>query len=107
MLESSGFDFRTRYPQGTMIKIAKTIGLDVKTSGRTAWYVAIDLYRTWAPLKQTAHTMAISCIELAARLHELSLDDILDKGYIDYNKWSTSRAEIMGEYCKLSRCFVC
>ncbi|KAF2262154.1 cyclin-like protein [Lojkania enalia] len=95
MLESATFDFRSRYPQKLMVKLTKASGFDKENSGKTAWNLSIDLYRTFAPLKQTTSTMAIACLELAARLHGMDVSRIVDVGVIEYKKWNTSRAEVM------------
>ncbi|KAH0368170.1 cyclin, partial [Aureobasidium melanogenum] len=99
MLESAGFDFRTRHPQETVIKIVRDSGWPKETLGRTAYNMSIDIYRTFAPLKQTAQTMAIACIELTARLLNLTtdfnMDAIVGPEGISLEKWSTTRGEIM------------
>ncbi|KAH7128803.1 cyclin-like protein [Dendryphion nanum] len=97
MLESAGFDFRNRYPQKLLVKIAKACGFDKSNEGKTAWNLCIDLYRTFAPVKQTTNTMAIACIELAARLHNHDIKKAGNTpgGVVDYKKWNTSRAEVM------------
>ena len=97
MLEAAGFDFRNRYPQKLLMKIAKLCEFNDETVARTAYKMCLDLYRTFAPLKQTASTMALACVELAARLHGSLVDrDLSEKG-IDYQKWHTTRAEVMGK----------
>ncbi|KAF2279202.1 cyclin-like protein [Westerdykella ornata] len=95
MLESAGFDFRNRHPQKLLVKLARTMGFGVEREARTAWNLCLDLYRTFAPLKQTAATMAIACIELAARLHDSKPEELVDRGPMSYDKWKTSRAEVM------------
>lgn len=100
MLESAGFDFRNRHPQEIVLKLVKDLNLPKETIGRLAYNMSIDIYRTFAPLKQTAQTMAIACVELAARLLNLTanfdLDSIVGPQGISLEKWSTTRAEIMG-----------
>jgi CTD kinase subunit beta len=95
MLESAGFDFRNRYPQKLMVKLARALKMDRNNASKTAWNLSIDLYRTFAPLKQSTPTMAIACIELAARLHDMDNSRIVDAGILKYSKWATSRAEVM------------
>ncbi|KAH7371139.1 cyclin-like protein [Pyrenochaeta sp. MPI-SDFR-AT-0127] len=95
MLESAGFDFRNRYPQKLMVKLARALKFDTNNEAKTAWNLSIDLYRTFAPLKQTTPTMAIACLELAARLHGMDTSNLVDAGVMRYSKWSTSRAEVM------------
>ncbi|KAI4197160.1 MAG: hypothetical protein LQ350_006104 [Teloschistes chrysophthalmus] len=93
MLEASGFDFRNRYPQRLLLKIAKVYGVDRATIGKIAYNMSLDLYRTFAPLKQTTSTMAIACVELAGRVHDQPVAE-LEAGK-DYEKWQTTRQEIM------------
>ncbi|KAI4288416.1 MAG: hypothetical protein L6R35_002313 [Caloplaca aegaea] len=93
MLEASGFDFRNRYPQRLLLKIAKIYGGDKDTVARTAYNMSLDLYRTFAPLKQTTATMAIACVELAGRILDQPMTE-LEAGE-DYDKWKTTRQEIM------------
>ncbi|KAF2467301.1 cyclin-like protein [Lindgomyces ingoldianus] len=95
MLESAGFDFRNRYPQKLLVKLAKECGLERDQAGKTAFNMSLDLYRTFAPLKQTTSTMAIACVELAARLWEMDLTSIVGHKGINLEKWGTSRAEVM------------
>lgn len=99
MLESSTFDFRARHPQKLLIKLLKRLNIERSSPlARTAYTMSIDLYRTFAPLKQTSATMAFACLELSARvLDDAStnslLSDLTDES--QYTKWRTSRAEIM------------
>ena len=94
MLEASGFDFRNRSPQRLVLKLAKHYDLDKKTVGRTAFNISLDLYRTFAPLKQTTPTMAIACVELSGRLHQQNMHE-LESGD-GYQRWMVTRPEIMG-----------
>lgn len=96
MLESAGFDFRNRYPQKLMVKLARAANFDPRSEGRTAWNLSVDLYRTFAPLKQGSPTLAIACLELAARLHDSDAAALVDRGVCRYAKWGTSRGEVMG-----------
>jgi CTD kinase subunit beta len=95
MLESAGFDFRSRDPQTLMVKLARALDFDQNNEAKTAWNLSLDLYRTFAPLKQSTATLAIACLELAARLHTMDTGRLVDAGVVRYSKWSTSRAEIM------------
>jgi CTD kinase subunit beta len=95
MLESAGFDFRNRYPQKLMVKLARALKFDRNNASKTAWNLSIDLYKTFAPLKQSTPTLAIACVELAARLHEMDTTRLVDAGIMRYSKWATSRAEVM------------
>ncbi|KAJ5090333.1 cyclin [Penicillium argentinense] len=92
MLEASGFDFRNRQPTKRLLKLGKhfQVGDDVAL---LAYRISIDLYRTYAPLKQTSSTMAFACLELACRLADLRNEPI-ETGQ-EYERWGTSRAEVM------------
>jgi CTD kinase subunit beta len=97
MLESAGFDFRNRYPQKLVVKLGRDVGFRREHEASTAWNLSIDLYRTFAPLKQSTTTMAVACVELAARLHEMAvLEELVDRRKMGYKKWNTSRGEVMG-----------
>lgn len=97
MLESAGFDFRNRYPQKLMVKLARALQFSQQNEAKTAWNLSVDLYRTFAPLKQSTPTLAIACLELAARLHGMDAEALVDKGVCRYAKWGTSRGEVMGK----------
>ncbi|ESZ93336.1 hypothetical protein SBOR_6263 [Sclerotinia borealis F-4128] len=90
MLEASSFDFRVRYPQKHLIKLVKKGGIQ-RDVAQVAYQVMLDLYRTFAPLKQTCSTMSFACVELATLIYEKQ------KGWRgpSYKKWWTSRSEIM------------
>jgi len=96
MLESSGFDFRTRHPQKTLAKLTQRHKLPRESEvSELAYRISLDLYRTFAPVKQTTSTMAFSCLELAGRLLDQRIDTV--ESGTDYNEWNTSRPEIMGK----------
>lgn len=90
MLESSGFDFRARYPHKHLVKLAKDLGVD-RDVAKLAYTIMLDLYRTFSPLKQTCAAMSAACIELATRILEQDHDISPDS----YRKWRTTRAEVM------------
>lgn len=94
MLEASGFDFRNRHPQKLLLKLAKHYGFarDSEVT-KVSYCMCLDLYRTFAPLKQTSATMAFTCLELARRLWNDQSEVEFAK---DYRQWKTSRVEIMG-----------
>lgn len=93
MLEASGFDFRNRYPQELLIKVAKRYNCATMTVGKTGYNISLDMYRTFGPLKQTNATMALSCLELAGRIHEEPVHEI-EEGR-EYDKWCITRKEVM------------
>ncbi len=95
MLEASSFDFRNRHPQHLLVKLAKCYGHERHSAiAKTAYLISIDLYRTFAPLKQSTPTMAFACLELAGRLHGQEVDAIADGR--DYTRWGIERAMVMG-----------
>lgn len=97
MLESSGFDFRNRHPQKVLLKLTKRYGLGKESKvARVAYSISLDMYRTFAPLKQTSTSMAFACIELAGRLLDEPLENIDSEE--EYSQWHTSRDEVMGMY---------
>ena len=98
MLEGASFDFRNRHPQKLVVKLVKSCVLPKDTVGKTAYNMSLDLYRTFAPLKQTTPTMAIACVELATRLCDADLSRVVGERGIKYRRWSTSRAEVMGKF---------
>ncbi|KAJ5584169.1 uncharacterized protein N7459_003969 [Penicillium hispanicum] len=94
MLESSGFDFRTRHPQKALSKLAQHYKLPKGSEvSELAYRIVQDLYRTFAPVKQTTPTMAFGCLELAGRLLDQRIV-ALESGE-DYAQWNTSREEVM------------
>lgn len=101
MLEASGFDFRTRHPHKTLMKLGRHYGLLQNSEvSNLAYRISSDLYRTFAPIKQNSSTMAFSCLELAGRLLDQRVEQV--ESGLDYAQWSTSRAEIMGKSCYCS-----
>ena len=94
MLEASGFDFRNRYPQILALSIAKISNADKHAVGRTVYDISLDMYRTYAPLKQTTATMAFACVELAGRIHNRPVESTQD-GHYD-KRWNITREEVMG-----------
>ncbi|KAF2479698.1 cyclin-like protein [Neohortaea acidophila] len=104
VLEAGGFDFRSRYPHQLLVKIAKGMpeGVDDEREKvvKLAWTVATDLYRTFAPLKQTTATMALACLELAAHLIAASTENNVSAirdalQALDLKTWSVTREEVM------------
>jgi len=96
MLEASSFDFRSRHPQHLLIKLAKYYGLSRQSQVViTAYGISMDLYRTFAPLKQVTATLAFACLELSGRLHD-EHDDAIESG-ADYRTWRINRTMVMGE----------
>jgi CTD kinase subunit beta len=94
MLEASAFDFRNRHPQEFLIKLLKHYSYP-KTSPvvKLSYQISLDLYRTWAPLKQTTATMAFACLELAGRLLDEE-HEVVWRG-TDYARWGIERGMVM------------
>lgn len=96
MLESSGFDFRTRHVQKILAKLARQYQLSKDSEvSDLAYRIALDLYRTYAPVKQSTPSMAFSCLELAGRLLDQRIHPV--ESGADYERWKTSREEVMGK----------
>src|SRR5882757_9977047 len=94
MLEASGFDFRNRHPQDLLIKLAKFYSLSHPSRVvKTAYSISLDLYRTFAPLKQQTATLAFACLELAGRLLGEEHPEIWQGR--DYDEWRIERAMVM------------
>lgn len=97
MLEASSFDFRTRHPQQLIIKLARHHRLGSHSAvTKTAHLISLDLYRTYAPLKQCTAVLAFACLELAVRLHAQEVEAIADGR--DYRRWDIDRPMVMGTH---------
>lgn len=78
LIEACRMDFRTRHPHKLALQLARQCGLS-RGVALKAYYLTIDLHRTWAPLKQTAATMAIACLELAVKFSDGDHKALYDK----------------------------
>ena len=94
MLEASGFDFRVRYPFKHVIKLAKHAGIE-KHIAKVAYEMLLDLYKTFAPLKQSCATVSFACVELATLILKQQQEAIRGDDSPKYEKWCTTRAEII------------
>lgn len=82
ILETIGFDFRVQYPQKLLIKMVRQMfsreGCAKDSEGRrflqVAYDMSLDLYKTFAPVKQTTFTMVVAMLELTALLLETGPD---------------------------------
>lgn len=84
-----------------MIKLAKHYGLTQHSAVvKTAYAISLDIYRTFAPLKQVTACIAFACLELAGRLHNEPTEPI-EKG-VDYRSWKVNRSMVMGKLSTLS-----
>lgn len=95
MLEASGFDFRTRHPHKTLFKLARRHGISMEVRS-LAYRISLDLYRTFAPLKQSTSPLAFACLELASRLSNQRTEALESRE--EYERWNTSREEVMGKH---------
>ncbi|WPG97371.1 ctd kinase subunit beta [Acrodontium crateriforme] len=102
VLESGGFDFRSRYPHRVLVKITRTLPESHERSkiGKVAWSILTDLHRTFAPLKQSSSTLALASLELAVRLtvptSGTSVPDVeAQLQPLNHTTWSTTREEVM------------
>nr|POE75113.1 ctd kinase subunit beta [Quercus suber] len=102
VLEAGGFDFRSRYPHRTMVKIARTLPASEESNkvAKVAYTILTDMHRIFAPLKQTSATLALASLELSAHLamgssaqHSSEVRDQIQA--IDLQRWSTTREVIM------------
>ncbi|KAM7210587.1 hypothetical protein V8F06_014029 [Rhypophila decipiens] len=82
ILETIGFDFRVQYPQKYLIKQVRRMfprdSADPSEAQRflhVAYDMSIDLYKTFAPIKQSTETLVMAVLEVAA----LFLDTAQDK----------------------------
>jgi CTD kinase subunit beta len=76
ILETIGFDFMGQYPQKLLVKMVGKLfcpgrdATDQKTKLflRTSYDMSIDLYKTFAPIKQTNAALVLAVLELTALL---------------------------------------
>ena len=95
MLEASAFDYRCRCPEKHVVKLAKVTGIAYHVY-RVAWWILVDSYKTWAPMKQTSITMAWACLELATLITGENQDNIRGEKVPTYTDFFKSgRAEVL------------
>lgn len=90
ILQTVGFDFRVRHPQKLLVKMIRRLvpPEDAKEFLAVAYPMSIDLYKTFAPIKQTSFTMALGVIELTALILGKHVDAIRA---LDAEAFHTSR----------------
>ncbi|KAM7203465.1 CTD kinase subunit beta [Naviculisporaceae sp. PSN 640] len=100
ILETIGFDFRGQYPQKYLIKMVRTMfprdssdPTEAQKFLRVAYDMSIDLYKTFAPIKQSTSTLVMAILEVTA----LFLGNHMDKvEAIKSNKaWQTNRGCVL------------
>lgn len=94
MYEASEFDFRIRHTQMLVLKLAKLHRVHKETVAKTAYNISLDIFRTFAPLKQTTATLTVACVELSARIFRQNIEE-LEAG-MGYKEFQITRAEVMG-----------
>lgn len=97
LLEIVAFDFRARNCGELLAGLMVELGSGEKVL-KTAMSVALDLYRTLAVLKQTRQTLALACIEMAARF--VQADEDVSKATAEalYQRVGTTRQEVLGTH---------
>ncbi|KAM0250084.1 hypothetical protein ACHAP5_002399 [Fusarium lateritium] len=82
ILETIGFDFRTRYPQKLLVKVVRDIlgKEDGKAFFETAYAMCIDIYKTFVPIKRTTFSMVMAVVELTALMTEQHVDKVREYG---------------------------
>ncbi|CAJ2514021.1 Uu.00g021400.m01.CDS01 [Anthostomella pinea] len=89
IIETLRFDFRVRYPQTILCKLVKEIagsGTLAKQFYGMAFQMSVDMYKTFAPMKQTTFTCAV----MVAQLTSLITNQFRDKFMaLDFAKYHT------------------
>ncbi|KAK4145938.1 uncharacterized protein C8A04DRAFT_10118 [Dichotomopilus funicola] len=101
ILETIGFDFRVQYPQKLLVKIIRRMfprnDEAAQEEGekflRVAYDMSIDLYKTFAPVKQATFTLVLAVLELTALL--LETDPARVAEFRDTPAWHTRRAPVL------------
>ncbi|CAM1503255.1 Fc.00g080310.m01.CDS01 [Cosmosporella sp. VM-42] len=78
ILETIGFDFRTRYPQKLLVKIVRAIlgKGDGQRFFTTAYTMCTDMYKTFVPIKRTTFSMVMAVVELTALMTGEHVDKV-------------------------------
>ncbi|KAH7258519.1 RNA polymerase II C-terminal domain kinase beta subunit [Fusarium solani] len=78
ILETIGFDFRTRYPQKLLVKVVREIlgKEEGKPFFETAYAMCIDMYKTFVPIKRTTFSMVMAVVELTALMTEQHVEKV-------------------------------
>lgn len=101
ILETIGFDFRVQYPQKLLIKMVRTMfprgDRNKQGEGNKFLHVtydmSIDVYKTFAPVKQTTFTLVLAILELTALLMDTDPDKT--KEFKMSAAWHTERACVL------------
>jgi len=101
ILETIGFDFRVQYPQKLLIKMVRRMfprgdhGTleEGKQFLHIAYSMSIDLYKTFAPVKQATFTLVLAILELTTLL--LDTDPAKAREFKNTAAWHTQRACVL------------
>ncbi|EAQ87657.1 hypothetical protein CHGG_04276 [Chaetomium globosum CBS 148.51] len=101
ILETIGFDFRVQYPQKLLIKMVRkafphedsAAREEGKKFLRVAYNMSIDLYKTFAPIKQATFTLVLAILELTALLLDTDSDKMREFG--SPADWHSQRACVL------------
>lgn len=105
ILETICFNFTTRMPFPYVVKIGRAVGA-TKYLTNLAWRLATDCNRTLAPLQYPPHSLALSCVYLAALL--LSQDSTGPSEEASHTgRTSAEVAEFLGNYGPWQTQFKC
>ncbi|ROT43037.1 cyclin-like protein [Sodiomyces alkalinus F11] len=94
ILETIGFDFRSRYVQKYLVKATRVIlgSQAPKDFFALTYHISIDLHKTFAPIKHATWTMALAVIEMAARVTGTYVEEVRR---VRPSDWHTSREDIL------------
>ncbi|KAI0109972.1 cyclin-like protein [Daldinia grandis] len=98
MVEAINFDFRVRYPQKILAKIAKKVigkSADLTSFFPTAMKMSIDLYKTYAPLKHSSYTCALVIAQLTAMITGRFVDEFQALDPLDWHTDEQCVVEVM------------
>lgn len=101
ILETIGFDFRVQYPQKLLIKMVRKLfplgDRSKQAEGERFLHVtydmSIDVYKTFAPVKQTTFTLVLAILELTALL--MDMEPAKTSEFKVTGAWHTERACVL------------
>ncbi|EGS21736.1 C-terminal domain kinase-like protein [Thermochaetoides thermophila DSM 1495] len=100
ILETIGFDFRVQYPQKLLIKMVRKMfpredasqQEEGKQFLRVAYDMAIDIYKTFAPIKQTSFTLVLAILELTSLLLDTDAEKM--RAFKEAASWHSEKAAV-------------
>ena len=95
LLEILSFEVNCPYPISAMVTLMKhhlSKGEHEPTFYPVAWDMAFDMYKTFAPVKKTSWTLALSILELTSRLTGLFAEKFLA---IKPEEWLVRRHDML------------